>query len=300
MSRRLFAFVLLSFLFSSAAFAGFDEGRAAYDKGRWIQAIINLRPAAEAGDARAMILLGNMYMEGHGVGQDTKEAFGLYHTAALKENTDGMVAVATLYQTGNGVPANTPLAVGWFERAARLGDMDAALVYAIHMYQGSHGKDYDIKPDHEASYRWFKIVALHSNNKKQVAAAQFSADKIAKSLTKDEVIQGDREVANWKPEMPADIGPNPEVKFIADYEKKHGGMSATPDAAKPDDKKDGQAANKAPEEKPAAEKKTDEKPAASDKKPDEAKLPADKKAGNKTDDKKSDDETGVDDDMPSK
>jgi TPR repeat protein len=234
MYRRLFALLLVSFLFTAPAFAGFDEGKQAYDKARWMEAIINLRPAVEAGDARAMILLANMYMEGHGVGQDSKEAFGLYHEAALKNNTDGMVAVATLYQTGNGVPVNTPLAVGWFERAARMGNMDAALIYAIHMYQGSKGKDYDIKPNHEASYRWFRIIAAHSQNKKQAHAAEMSAERLSKKLTHDEIVQGDREVANWKPEMPEEIGPDPEQKFIADFNAKH----PKEEEKKPDEKKD--------------------------------------------------------------
>lgn len=250
MSLRLIAFALLFFLLPAQAFAGFDEGKEAYDKGKWVQAIFNLRPAVMAGDARAMILLGNMYMEGHGVGQDTKEAFALYHGAAMKDNTDGMVAIATLYQTGNGTIANVPLAIGWFERAARLGNMDAALVYAIHMYQGSHGKDYDIKPNHEASYRWFKIVAANSKNKKQARAAQFSADNLAKSLTNDEVIAGDREVTNWKPELPESLGPDPEQKFVKEFDEKE--------------------KEKKEEEKKAEEEKK-ESPPAPEKKPDEKK-----------------------------
>lgn len=220
MSLRLLAFVILLLALPGQAFAGFAEGKQAYDKGKWVQAIFNLRPAVMAGDTRAMILLANMYMEGHGVGQDSKEAFILYHDAAVRGNTDGMVAVATLYQKGEGTIANVPLAVGWFERAARLGNMDAALVYAIHMYQGSKGSGYDIKPDHAASYRWFKIVATYSKNKKQARAAQFSADSLLKSLTNDEVIKGDREVTNWKPELPEEIGPDPEQKFIKEYDEK--------------------------------------------------------------------------------
>jgi uncharacterized protein len=223
MSLRLFIAALLFVslpLLPSPAFAGFQEGKEAYDKGKWVQAVFNLRPAVEAGDARAAILLANMYMEGHGVGQDAKEAFILYHSAAIQGNTDGMVAVATLYQTGNGTLANVPLAIGWFERAARLGNMDAALVYAIHMYQGSKGKDYDIKPDHEAAYRWFKIVAANSKNKKQARAAEFSAGTLAKSLTNDEIIRGDREVANWKPELPENLGPDPEQKFVKEFTEK--------------------------------------------------------------------------------
>ena len=301
MARRFFALLIFCALMSTPAYAGFDEGRDAYDKGHWVQAIFNLRPLAEAGDARAMILLGNMYMEGHGVSQDNKEAFGLYHAAALHDNTDGMVAVATLYQTGNGVPANTPLAVGWFERAARMGNMDAALVYAIHMYQGSKGKTYDIKPDHEASYRWFKIVAKNSPNKKQVKAAEFSAGRLEKTLTHDELIAADREVTNWKAEAPETIGANPEDKFLAE----HGGQK--PGEEKPDDKKTDGDKTAAPKDdgkkSGAADVKPDDKAAtdktAGDKKPAE-KKPADVKTDEvkKSEDTKSDEDS--DDDMPSK
>ena len=294
MVRRFFALLLFCLLFSAQAFAGFDEGRQAYDKGHWIQAIINLRPLAEAGDARAMILLGNMYMEGHGVGQDTKEAFGLYHSAALLNNTDGMVATATLYQTGNGVPANTPLAVGWFERAARMGNMDAALVYAIHMYQGSKGKNYDIKPNHEASYRWFKIVAAHSTNKKQIKAGEFSAGRLEKELTHDEMISADREITNWKAETPESLGPNPEEKFLAEH-----GVKAPDDEKLDEQKPDDKTENKKPVEKAPADKKPEvkkddgKKPDSKDARPDD-KKPEEPKV----DDTKSDEDTG--DDMPGK
>lgn len=293
MVRRFFALLLFCFLFSAPAFAGFDEGRDAYNKGHWIQAIFNLRPLAEAGDARAMLLLGNMYMEGHGVSQDTKEAFGLYHAAAEKDNTDGMFAIATLYQTGNGVPANTPLAVGWFERAARMGNMDAALMYAIHMYQGSKGKNYKIEPNHEASYRWFKILAAHSSNKRQVKIGELSAASIEKTLTHDEVIAADREVENWKPEEPGAIGANPEVKFLAEH-----GVKA-PDDIKSDDKAADGAGDKKPGGKlPGVKKPDDKKPVAPDVKPEEKKTEDKKPDDKKADDTKSDEDAG--DDMPAK
>jgi TPR repeat protein len=283
MIRRFFALLFFCTLFSAPAFAGFDEGREAYDKGHWIQAIINLRPLAEDGDTRAMILLGNMYMDGHGVAQDTKEAFGLYHAAAVGNNTDGMVATAALYQMGSGVPVNVPLAVSWFERAARLGNMDAALMYAIYMYQGSKGKDYDIKPNNESSYRWFKIIAAHSKNKKQVKAAEFSAGKIKAKLTNDEQIAAEREIDNWKPETIEEVGPNPEVKFVSDYNAAHKNDKPEDQNKKPDEKKSDGAA---PEEKKADDKKPEEKKAEDKKKP----------AGKKAETKKDEIDTSPDDD----
>lgn len=215
MFKRLLIVFAFCALYSAPAFAGFEEGKAAYDKGNWIQAIINLRPAVEKGDPRAMVLLGNMYMDGHGVTADPTEGFGLYHQAAKLGNTDGMVAIATLYQTGNGVLINTNLAINWFGRAARLGNMEGALVYGIHLYQGSHGNSFDFRPDHEASYRWFRIVQAHAVNKALSEAGKHSAERIARTLMQDDIVRGDREAADWKAEAAAGLGPDPEDALAA-------------------------------------------------------------------------------------
>jgi TPR repeat protein len=242
MLNRLFAVLLFSVLAAAPAQAGFEEGKTFYDKGNWIQAIINLRPLVEAGDARAMILLGNMYLDGHGVAADETEAFGLYHQAAEKGNTDGMVAIAALYQTGKGVPENTPLAIGWFERAARLGNQTAQFMYAIHLYQGSKGAAYDIKADHPASYKWFRI-ATGGPNKKLGNLAKITAERMMTKLANDDIVKGDRESANWKPEMPETLGPDPEEKMVAAMKEKEAQKQGqpqsgapAPQAQKPDDK----------------------------------------------------------------
>ena len=125
------ATVGLTALLSTQAFAGFLEGKKAYDKADWMTAIMNLRPLVEAGDARAAVLLGNMYLDGHGVNEDAVEAASLYRKAALAHNTDAMVALAVLYQKGRGVDINIPVSRGWYERAARLGNQPAAFLYAL-------------------------------------------------------------------------------------------------------------------------------------------------------------------------
>lgn len=197
--------------------ADFIEGKKSYDNKNWRRAIMLLRPLAEKGDARAMVLLGNMYAEGYGVEKDLTEAFFLYRGAAERNNPDGILATATLYQTGSGVPVNTRLAIMWFERGAKMGHQASAFFYAMHLYQGSKGESYDFKPDHVAAYKWFRIAARSRGNPKMARTADGLAEKLREKLDYNDVEVADREVVEWTPTDPRNLGPLPEV--VAHEEK---------------------------------------------------------------------------------
>lgn len=205
-------------LLSTQAVAGFLEGKKAYDKADWMTAIINLRPLVEAGDARAAVLLGNMYLDGHGVAEDAVEAAGLYRKAALAHNTDAMVALATLYQKGRGVEISMPVSRAWFERAARLGNQTAQFLHAIFLFGGSKGLRFDYKPDPAGAYKWLRLVSLHGPDKKLAHTAAGMADQIVaqKLITNDEMVTADREIANWKADMPETFTQSPEEIRIAE------------------------------------------------------------------------------------
>ncbi len=67
---------------TAPAWAGFDEGIAAYDRGDYASAIREWRPLAEQGVAKAQFKLGLMYDNGRGVPQDYAEAVKWYRKAA--------------------------------------------------------------------------------------------------------------------------------------------------------------------------------------------------------------------------
>lgn len=216
MFKKIILAALLVFISCSTVFAAsadFAEGRKAYDAKDWRNAIINLRPLVEAGDDRAMILIGNMYLEGLGVAKDPVEAFGLYRGAALKGNPDGMVATGTLYQIGSGVAEDNRIALGWFERAARLGNQAGAFLFAIHSYQGIKGKDFDIKPDFVRAYKWFRVAARGNVNTPMRKAAEVLATNLQKSITPEEKRAVDQELLTWKPEPGDTLGPIPDADF---------------------------------------------------------------------------------------
>ena len=72
LTRALFAAVLSLWL-TTSAWAGFDEGVAAYDRGDYATAFEEFRPLAEQGNDDAQFNLGVMYGNGQGVPQDYAE-----------------------------------------------------------------------------------------------------------------------------------------------------------------------------------------------------------------------------------
>lgn len=236
---RILLFILALFLATPAIAdegINFEAGRKAYQERKWPYAILHLRPLAEMGDTRAMILLGNMYLDGFGVPKNPKEAFKLYYKAALRHNPDAMVMVAALYQQGIGTLQNPKFAIAWYGRAARLGHKAAAVFYALHLYRGNRGRaetDFSTKvePDHEAAYKWFRIASDNPTNEKSGKAAAELALRVAMTLPKDRLAILNDEVRDWKPETPPMLGPTPEEEEKAAKEKKP--EEAKPEEAKP-------------------------------------------------------------------
>jgi TPR repeat protein len=226
----------------------FARGKRAYDRGDWMKAIADLRPLAEYGDVRGMMLLGNMYQLGNGVGVDMREAFSLYHRAAMAGSTDGMVAIAAMYQAGIGVSLNTRLAIGWFERAARMGDQSGAFFFAIHNFQGSKGTTYDMKADTLAAYKWFRIAATNGENKRIRNSAFKLCLKLEEKLPPDKVIEVKKEVDTWAPDTLDELGPDPEAVLAKEMKEK--GIQPEPEQATPAPAPDAQPAPPAPEKAP--------------------------------------------------
>ncbi len=67
---------------TAPAWAGFDEGVAAYNRGDYATAIREWRPLAEQGNAKVQLILGLMYSEDQGVPRDYAQAHMWYNLAA--------------------------------------------------------------------------------------------------------------------------------------------------------------------------------------------------------------------------
>ena len=116
--KRLLLALLLASALSAPAWAGFDEGFAAYTRGDYKTALREWRPLGEQGYAGAQFNLGVMYENGLGVEQDKAEAVKWYRRAAEQGNAIAQYNVGLMYFDGQGAAQDDAEAVKWWRRAA--------------------------------------------------------------------------------------------------------------------------------------------------------------------------------------
>ena len=88
MTRILLA-LAVAVICAAPAWAGFEEGMAAYERGDYAATVNEWRPLAEQGDPRAQHHLGWLYIIGHGVPQNYEEAVHWFRKAAEQGDRDG-------------------------------------------------------------------------------------------------------------------------------------------------------------------------------------------------------------------
>lgn len=121
-SARAASAALLVVTACTLAQAGYDEGKAAYNKGDFDAALREWRPLAEQGDARAQKKLGDMYAGAEGVGENDGIAIQWYRKAAEQGVVEAQTSLGLMYESGQGVHQNHALAMDWYRRAAALKD----------------------------------------------------------------------------------------------------------------------------------------------------------------------------------
>ncbi len=122
-----FALILLCWLALAApAWADFDEGVAAYNRGDYETALQEFRPLAEQGDAYAQTNLGVMYAEGLGVVRDDAEAVKLFRLAAELGDAYAQTNLGVMYAEGLGVAQDYVQAHMWLTLAGAQGLESAA------------------------------------------------------------------------------------------------------------------------------------------------------------------------------
>jgi hypothetical protein len=104
------------------AFADFQTGLDAYQKGDYVGAAKEWRPLAEGGSAAAQLNIGLLYLDGHGVPQDYGEAVMWLRRSAEQDNTEAQHELGALYGTGKGVKRDYVQAFKWMNLCAAKGN----------------------------------------------------------------------------------------------------------------------------------------------------------------------------------
>ena len=116
-----------------------------------------LRQAGELGETRAMIELGEAFMEdGEGHARDDEEALYWVGKAAGAGVPKGMLYLGGFYEAGIGAPENDEMAVLWYRKAADRGSSVAARDVA-RMYEDGRGVPRDLDKAREFYQRADKM-----------------------------------------------------------------------------------------------------------------------------------------------
>nr|WP_321455924.1 tetratricopeptide repeat protein [uncultured Cohaesibacter sp.] len=91
---------------------------SAYQRGFYLTAFALATKLAGAGDIPSQTLLGNLYLEGNGVPQDSKAAADWFALAADKGDREAQFNLGMLYVRGEGVEKNLQKGLELFQKAA--------------------------------------------------------------------------------------------------------------------------------------------------------------------------------------
>ena len=120
--------LLLSIVcFVVPAWADFQAGMDAKNRGDFAKALREWRPLAEQGDARAQFYLGMLYENGDGVPEDFGKAREWYEKSAAQGDANAQFYLGLMSAFGRGASLDLVQAYMWYSLAAGNGHARAAL-----------------------------------------------------------------------------------------------------------------------------------------------------------------------------
>jgi clan AA aspartic protease (TIGR02281 family) len=175
MKKVVFLLILiLSLSVVSLAYASYDDGKAAYDRGDYSKAYKEFEKLAVQGHVKAQGWLGAMYFKGKGVPQDYAEAVKWFRKAAEQGDADAQTYLADAYYLGKGVPQDHAEALKWLRKAADQGHSQAQTLLATAYYAGK-----DVPQNYAEALKWYRKAAEHGNAEAQTILQAWSTTEIS-------------------------------------------------------------------------------------------------------------------------
>jgi TPR repeat protein len=190
MSLRFPIAVVLSIVFLAApAWADYQAGMEAYNRGDYATALREWRPLAELGLAPAQFNLGLLYANGQGAPQDYVQARQWYEKAAIQGDALAQLNLGDIYGNGNGVPKDYQLALHWFRLSANQGNAMAQTKLGL-MYERGNGVPQDVV----MAQKWYILGAANGDN-----LGAEHRDALAKQMTPAQIFQAQQRARESKP-----------------------------------------------------------------------------------------------------
>lgn len=108
------------------AWADFQAGLDAYQKGDYVAAAKEWQPLAGQGDAVAQYNLGLLYLDGHGVPESLATAVEWFRRAAEQDYAPAQHNLGAMYGSGHGVKRDYIQAYKWLNLCAAKGNTGCA------------------------------------------------------------------------------------------------------------------------------------------------------------------------------
>jgi TPR repeat protein len=184
--------VLLSLFisFPLIAFATFEDGVDAFNRGDYSRAAREWQPLANSGDSDAARNLARLYQQGLGVKTDLFKARQLYRLAAAKCNATAQNNLGLMMLNGHGGEKDLVGAFRLFEKAAMQGlhaDADAMGNLAGMYFTGAGTQTNVIE-----AYKWYVLYGEYTTdvkNKQQLLSLLPQVEKSLTSTQKAEAIK---------------------------------------------------------------------------------------------------------------
>lgn len=168
--------LVVALMFAPAVSAGWDEAKAAADRGDHKAAFEEFLTLAESGHVSAQSTVGVMYYNGEGITQDYAAALVWLNLAANQGYSVAQFNLGAMYDNGEGVEQDFAEAFKWYQQAARQGHSAAQFNLGA-MYSNGDG----VEQDKIRAHMWLNIAALNGN---QIAAE--NRDMLKESMTAEQ------------------------------------------------------------------------------------------------------------------
>lgn len=183
-------------LAGTGARAGVKEGIAAFEQGRCVEAVAQLRPVAQAGNTKAQKLLGDLYKAGRDCpdlpGNDAS-AERWYLLAAKGGDRVAQDELVSVYLYGNDAVKNPARALPWLQDLAR-GGAGGPLAQLGRLYEQGEGVPADSVLSHA-----YKLLALRDKKWTGAAEVEKYLPVQRNNMSPDQAEEAERLAGQWQP-----------------------------------------------------------------------------------------------------
>ncbi len=154
-----------------------------------------LRKGAQKGDADTENNLGFMYTQGMGVKEDDSEALKWFKKAAAQGLASSEGNLGLMYGRGVGVHKDYVQSLEWFKKAAEQNDADSQVNLGQMLSLGEGGPK-----DYVESHKWFSLaLKYHTLESSQVSELRNDIEWLEKRMTGKETDEAKKRAEEWKP-----------------------------------------------------------------------------------------------------